>query len=56
MNAKWICVNHPRAADGEEGRGLGGQAGPEVNIGKIWKIRSGSGERSVVRVSADSCA
>lgn len=31
MSPKWICVKHPRAADGEEARGLGGQACPEVN-------------------------
>lgn len=48
MSAKWICVNHPGAADGEEGRGLGGQAGPEVNRenmeNQVWLQRAECGE------------
>lgn len=48
MSAKWICVNHPGAADGEEGGGLGGQAGPEVNRenmeNQVWLLRAECGE------------
>lgn len=48
MSAKWICVNHPGAADGEEAGGLGGQACPRVsreNIeNQVWLWREERGE------------